>query len=214
MLDSQKRRLGIVVKALDRKLQGEDKFGDQLKELIPPGPFDEKVVVTVHCRGSKGEDVGEVDRFFGVSHNDLMDYAIGFLPGFTEDNYRRLAAGCIEVKRAELEEREVQDVVYKDSEGNDRTLTADEILAAVDRAEERKAQMEADAETPAFSELVKKKVPQRGRIEVAYVGAKARIATPDELKGIEHLKQTKADADVFGELIPPKPRKPRAKKSA
>lgn len=212
MLESQKRRLGIVVKALDRKLQGEDKYGDQLKELIPPGPFDEKVVVTVHCRGRKGEDSPAVERFFGVSHNDMLDLAIGFF-GCTEDHYRRLAAGCIERKRAELEDRDIQDVVYQDSEGNDRTLTAQEIVEAIERAEVRKERMETDAEKPAFSELVKKKVPQRGRIEVAYVGAKARIAKPEELRGIEHLKQTKADAEVHGELVPAKPRKSR-KKSA
>lgn len=207
MIESQKRRLGIAVKALDRKLEGEDKYGDQLKELIPPGPFDEKVVVIVHCRGTKGEDKAAVKRFFGVSHNELMDYAIGFLPGFTEDNYRRLAAGCIEMKRAELEEREIQDVEYQDSEGNTRSLTADEITAAIDRAEERKQRMEDDAETPAFSDLVKKTVPQRGRIDIAYVGARARIATDEELKGIEHLKQTKADQKIYGVLVPAKPRK-------
>lgn len=211
MTDPQRRRLGCVVKAFDRKLGGEEKFGDQLKDLIPVGPFEEKVVVICHVRGTKGEDSPAVDRFFGVSHNDMIDMAIGMF-GCTENAYRRLAAACIERKRAELEERDIQDVTYQDSEGVDQVLTADEIVEAIDRAEERKERMAEDVETPAFSELVKKKVRQKGRIEVAYVGARTRIATPEELKGIEHLKQTKADAEAYGTLCEPKARKPRKKK--
>lgn len=200
MLVSQKRLLGIAIKSLSGKLQGEDNYGDQLKELIPVGPFEEKIAIFVHVRGSKGEDKGSVERYRGVSFAELLDYAIGFLPGFTEDNYRRLAAGCIEMKRAELENRPIRDVTYKGSQGEDCHITAEEIQATIIRAQERMAKMKADAGTELFSNLIKETVPQRGRIEVAYVGARARKAKQEELRGIEHLKQTKKDQKVHGVL--------------
>ena len=217
MIESQKRRLGVVAKGLDRKLvDGEEKFSDQLKQLMPEGPFEEKVAVFVHVRGTVGKGT-TAERYLGVSHDDMLNLAIGFF-GATEDSYRKLAAGVIEYKRAELEEREVEDVTWEDSQGREHIISAAEIVAAAERGKARNEQMKADAGTTKFSALVKKTVPMSGRFDVAYIGCRARIATEEELSGpgFEHLKQTKDDAAAHGMLVEPKKRKTpvRKKKTA
>jgi len=212
MLNSQKRLLGLVGKVLSSKLQGDKEFSKQLSSLLAEGEFDDSIVVTMRVRGSKAAD-STVPRYLGVSHEDLHNYAIGFLPGFTEDNYRRLAAAVIEIRRAQLEDRDVRDVQYVDRLGQTHTLTVNEIREGVARAVERKEKMEADAESPAFSQLIKQNVTLTGRVDIDFVECKVRNANPEELTRMEPLKQTKKDALKHGVIIPPKPRKPRTNKS-
>lgn len=191
--DSQKRRLGIVAKAVGGSIDGE-KISDMLKQHIEEGPFDETVTVTAQVRGTKSADT-TAERYYGVPIDMLFNLALGMMPGFTKDHMLRLRAVATEVTKAEKEGRPIADIEYENAAGETIQLTARDVERFVELATERQSELEAEGEL--LSQIAKETRTMYGRVNTSFIAVKVRKGGDDS--GMTVIKQTKADAKENGE---------------
>jgi len=193
LTESQRRRLGLVAKAVGGSVDGV-KISDMLKAEIDEGSFDETVTLVCQLRGTKSADT-RGDRYYGVPIDLLFNLSLGMLPGFTKDHMLRLQAVATEVTKADKEDRDVQAITYQDANGDDVELDAEEVERYVELAHERNDELKEAGET--LSEIAKESRLVRGRVNTSYVAVKVRKGG-DVDNGMTILKQTKEDLAVHG----------------
>ena len=224
LTDAQKRRMGLVGKALSAQVDGESICDREF--LGDVGAFDETIVVMARVAGFIGED-GKADRFLGCSFNFLIDVLIGSMPGFTKDFMMRLTQIAAELKRADVEGRKPRSITWQDSEGRPQTCGGEELKALKDRIQERKDQLKQETEEGgSLSKFIKAKVPVKGRCEIAvfecnvlHTGQAKRVVE-ESGRDLVKLKETTAAAQAVaaGGKVKDADRRPgpstRAKKKA
>jgi len=130
------------------------------------GKFVRKGTLSYELHATVNPDY-EQHKFWGVGLDDLLNMLIASVPGIVEDNMREAAAVIIELKRADMEDRPVQDIAYNDTSGREWILTAGYILEAQKRVE--KLRDKAAEVSKEFAAVLKTKKKQRGAVQIESV---------------------------------------------
>lgn len=159
--------LVLLNKALDAKKSGKT-LSDLIREAYPleVGEQDVHGIVEFSLHAKIGEDY-ETDRYKGVALDEVLTWVMATVPGFMEDKLRRSAAIVIELKRAENENRDVQQIVWIDDAGQQHDITVQEIKNEQERVTAWKEK--AQKTLAPFAKIIKTRVPAKGRVSVSNV---------------------------------------------
>ena len=133
----------------------------------PPGNFTYKGIVRFEIEGFTKADY-MADRYFGVEIDDMFNILMATIPGIVEDNMRRACHVAAEIKRAEMENRAVQDITWTNENGEAVLISADEVIKIMERVEGMPQRAE-DTLAP-FAKCIKQKRPAAGQIKINMAG--------------------------------------------
>lgn len=166
-IDGDREVLVLLAKALTSKRGGATP--SDRKHLTIVGDFCHKGTLEYDLTGKVGKDY-EKDTYYGVGLDNMLNVLMAVIPGFVEDYMRKACHIALELRKAELEEREVQDSHWVDEKGTHHPLTAQEILDVKAKVEKR---IEQAKETVApFAKVIKTTRPAAGRVDLKDVTLK------------------------------------------
>ena len=173
--------LALIAKALTAT-RNKRSLGD--RNLIGHvGKFRRSGVLHYTVTGEIEPDYNQ-DKFYGVGLNDMLNMLLAAIPGVVEDNMRPACAVLLEVQRADLAGRQLQRVVWTDSDDAAHTITIPEIKAALTRVENLKEK--AGRVTAEFAKQIKTTRRQRGAVQIE--SAEFEVEKPSNVVGEASLE--------------------------